>query len=657
MKSEDKERVRNILRKDGPRWLVLLIDLLLVWVSFVLSYILVMKHRGEISIPLLFLESTIVSSIYLLVFIWFKPYQSIVRRTGLKDLKLIGNCIAAAFLLTIFCTYLWEYIVSDNLERQYYFSQTQLLFHALLTGLAMASVRLFYKAIYHAYFWNNRQNAIPVILFGAGNMGHNTYNLLQLGSRNRYKVVAIVDDNPKRIGRYIQGIRIRSLDELNFQLLERVGGAQELVIAIDTANPERLKNITAKAELLPIKIKIIPNSAALLEGRVATQQIRSLKVSDLLGRKAIELDNPVIKQALADKIVMVTGGAGSIGSELVRQIALVADKLIVLDQAESALYDVQQELRDNLSFNNFTFIVGDVRDKDFMESVFQYHRPQIIFHAAAYKHVPLMEANPYEAVWTNVFGSYNLALLADKYQVEKFVMVSTDKAVNPTNVMGATKRVAEIAVSAVNQYSKTNFIVTRFGNVLGSNGSVIPLFEKQIEKGGPLTITHPDITRFFMTIPEACQLVQEAGVMGKGGEIFVFDMGESVKIMDLAKQMIRLKGLRYPDDVDIKIVGLRPGEKIYEELLANDEDTEKTHHEKIMIAKVNTLNLEEKKMKIDELCRLIRAANPQADKMKIVALLKTIVPEFKSQNSIFENLDFDIDTQNNSDNNTTNIFE
>lgn len=639
MESERNNSLRSILRKDGPRWLVLSIDLFSVWISFILSYVLVLKHRGEISIPLMLLESAVVTCIYLAVFLGFKPYQSIVRRTGLRDLKLIGNCVAVAFALTIFLSYLWEFIVTDDLEERYYFSQTQLLFHGLMTGMALASTRLFYKTVYHSFFWNNRQNAIPVILFGAGNMGHNTYNLLQLGSRNRYKVVAILDDNPTRIGRYIQGVRIRSLDELNMNLLERVGGAQELVIAIDSSSPERLKNITARAELLPIKIKIIPNSAALLEGTVATQQIRALKVSDLLGRKPIELDNPIIKEALADKVVLVTGGAGSIGSELVRQIGMVSCKLIVLDQAESALYDIQQELRDSACFNDFTFIVGDVRDKGFMEVVFQKYRPHLIFHAAAYKHVPLMEANPYEAVWTNVFGSYNLALLADKYQVEKFVMVSTDKAVNPTNVMGATKRVAEIAVSAVNQLSKTAFIVTRFGNVLGSNGSVIPLFEKQIDKGGPITITHPDITRFFMTIPEACQLVQEAGIMGNGGEVYVFDMGESVKILDLAKQMIRLKGLNYPEDIDIKIVGLRPGEKIFEELLANDENTEKTHHEKIMIAKVNTIDLEEKRKRIDELCQLVQRANPESDKMQIVAFIKAIVPEFRSQNSIFESLD------------------
>ncbi|MGJ1242289.1 polysaccharide biosynthesis protein [Sphingobacterium siyangense] len=639
MESNHGDRLKGFFRKDGPRWLVFLIDLFIVWFNFVLSYILVMKHRGLISWSVLLLESVIMSIIYVLVFIWFKPYQSIVRRTGLRDLKLIGNCIAVAFIIGILLSYTWEAIVSNPLESRYYISQTQLLFHALLTGISMASVRLLYKTVYHTFFWNSRQHAIPVVLFGAGNMGHNTYNLLQLGSRNRYKVVAIIDDNPKRIGRYIQGIRIRSLDELNEGLLERIGGAQELVIAIDNSSPERLKRISSKAELLPIKIKIIPNSAALFEGHVATRQIRTLKISDLLGRKPIELDNPVIKKALEDKVVLVTGGAGSIGSELVRQIAQLSCKLIVLDQAESGLYDIQQELRDNPNYGNFGFIVGDVRDKAFMESIFSTYHPQLIFHAAAYKHVPLMEANPYEAIWTNVFGSYNLALLADKYQVEKFVMVSTDKAVNPTNVMGATKRVAEIGVTAVNQFSKTSFIVTRFGNVLGSNGSVIPLFEKQIDKGGPITITHPDITRYFMTIPEACQLVQEAAVMGNGGEIYVFDMGESVKIMDLAKQMIRLKGLSYPEDIDIKIVGLRPGEKIYEELLASNENTEKTHHEKIMIAKVNKDDVDKKRIMIEALCNLVENARPHEDKMKMVALIKEIVPEFKSQNSVFETLD------------------
>ena len=449
-----------------------------------------------------------------------------------------------------------------------------------------------------------------------------------------------MDDNPARIGRRIQGYLVQDFRSLNADFMEKTGMPQELIIAIDDHLPERLQRIFQQAEPLPIKVRIIPNSARLLAGEVATRQIRTLRVEDLLGRKTIELNNPAVAEALSGKVVLVTGGAGSIGSELVRQIGRSACRhLVVLDHGESALYDIQQELKGYEGFDRFTFVVGNVRDVAFIEAIFNKYRPQLVFHAAAYKHVPLMEANPYEAILTNIWGSYNVASLADKYQVEKFVMVSTDKAVNPTNVMGATKRIAEISVAALNKTSSTNYIVTRFGNVLGSNGSVIPLFEKQIKAGGPLTLTHPDITRYFMTIPEACQLVQEAGVMGSGGEVFVFDMGTPVKIMDLAKQMIRLKGLEYPTDIDIKIVGLRPGEKIYEELLANDENTEKTHHEKIMIAKVNTTDVLEKKKKIEQLCALVKQADPEQAQQQLVALMKEIVPEFKSQNSVFEKLD------------------
>lgn len=647
MESQEEYHWTNMLRKHGPRWLVLLIDFLLMWCSFIFTYIVIFKYRGPISFSSLLLESLIISLVYLLIFILFKPYQSIVRRTGLRDLKLMGNCIGTAFLISILFSYFWELFLGKAFVNNFgnkweiHFSQTQLLFHALLTGCALISVRLLYKTVYHSFFWNNRQNMIPIILFGAGNMGHNAFNLLQLGSRNRYKVVAIIDDNVTRIGRYIQGIRVRSLSDLNMDLLERIGGAQELVIAIDNSSPERLAKISEVAEQLPLKLKVMPNSVKMIEGAVATRQIRTLKIGDLLGRNPIELNNPVIANALANKVVLITGGAGSIGSELVRQIARTDCKsLLILDQAESALYDLQQELKSLDNFDRFEFVVGNVRDHGFIKNIFERIHPHFVFHAAAYKHVPLMEANPYEAILTNVCGSYQVAKLADTYQVEKFVMVSTDKAVNPTNVMGATKRVAEIAISAINKHSKTNFIVTRFGNVLGSNGSVIPLFEKQIDQGGPITITHPDITRYFMTIPEACQLVQEAGVMGNGGEIFVFDMGVSVKIMDLAKKMISLKGLSYPDDIDIKIVGLRPGEKIYEELLANDENTMKTHHEKIMIAQVNNVDIDEKKKKIDELCFIVQSGDNSINHMKMVSLIKEIVPEFKSQNSVFEKLDF-----------------
>src|SRR5690606_19561912 len=443
-----------------------------------------------------------------------------------------------------------------------------------------------------------------------------------------------------RIGKRIQGISVRPLEELDMDLLKRVGGAQELIIAIDNHDPERLERISVQAEPLPIKMKIIPNSSRMLEGAVATRQIRTHEINDLLGRKAIELNNPVVYEALQGKVVLVTGGAGSIGSELVRQIIRTGcTQLVVLDQAESPLYEIQQELhRDHLA-DKAVFVVGDVRDHGFVEAIFEAYRPQVVFHAAAYKHVPLMEVNPYEAILTNVTGSRTVADLSHRYGVEKFVMISTDKAVNPTNVMGATKRIAEIYVTALDAQSETAFVVTRFGNVLGSNGSVIPLFEKQIKAGGPVTITHPDITRYFMTIPEACQLVQEAGVMGRGGEVFVFDMGKPVRIMDLAQKMIRLKGLSYPEDIDIKIVGLRPGEKINEELLANDENTLRTYHDKILIAKVNTHDLDEKAARIRELCSFVKQAEPYADRVRLVSLVKDIVPEYVSNNSEFGALD------------------
>ena len=371
------------------------------------------------------------------------------------------------------------------------------------------------------------------------------------------------------------------------------------------------------------------------------REIRPLKVEDLLGRKNIKLNNPAITAETENKVILITGAAGSIGGELSRQIAKQRfKKLVLLDQAESPLYDLQQSLNLNNS-DKIKCVVGDVRDLVFLDHLFNQYNFDIVFHAAAYKHVPLMEDNPYEAIWTNVVGSKNLADLSLKYNVKKFVMISTDKAINPTNVMGATKRAAEIYVSSCYGKGNTSFVITRFGNVLGSNGSVIPLFEKQMSEGGPLTLTHPDITRYFMTIPEACQLVQEAAVMGQGGEIFVFDMGSSVKIMDLAKRMIRLKGYRYPEDIDIKIVGLRPGEKIFEELLANGENTLETHHPKIMIAKINHENLAFKCEKLKELVTM--TSLQKMDAMSLVKVLKEIVPEFKSQNSDFSVLDFDSD--------------
>lgn len=625
---------------NKPRWIILLLDMVIVVVAFLASYVLIFKHRGGVEMEAMQIQLFIVSTIYLICFFILGTFKGVVHKTGIRELQRIVLAIILAYFLSVVFCRLSEWSEPEFLKSAFPFSDTQLLFHGLIVSFGLTFSRVLYRALYHELMWGNKDNRIPIILFGAGNMGNTTFHFIHTTSRNKYRIAAIMDDNPHRIGNRIQGFRIHDINKLNREFVERHGNAAELIVAIDNRAPERLSKIFKLAEPIPLVVKIIPDTARLLAGEVATRQIRSLRIEDLLGRKSISLDNPTIAAEMKDQIVLVTGGAGSIGSELVRQLMHTELKqLIVIDQAESALYDVQQELSAAAHFSRSLFMVGNVRDEIFMDKVFEVYRPSYVFHAAAYKHVPLMEANPYESILTNVWGSYNVAQLADKYGVTKFVMVSTDKAVNPTNVMGATKRVAEIAVSTVNMRSKTNFIVTRFGNVLGSNGSVIPLFEKQMQKGGPLTITDPNITRYFMTIPEACQLVQEAAVMGKGGEIFVFDMGEPVKIMDLAKQMIRLKGYNYPEDIDIKIVGLRPGEKIFEELLANGENTETTYHEKIMIAKVNAADILFQKARVDQLCAFAKSADPNADKMQLVKMIKEIVPEYRSQNSVFEELD------------------
>ncbi len=375
-----------------------------------------------------------------------------------------------------------------------------------------------------------------------------------------------------------------------------------------------------------------------IDGELSSGQLRRVKIEELLERDIIQLDSKNINREIDNKVVMVTGGAGSIGCEIARQILNYSPKrLIILDQAESPIYDLQFEIKNTEAFqkdlNKIEFIVANVKDKFRMDNIFNVYRPDIIYHAAAYKHVPLMEQHPYEALLVNIFGTKVIADLSIKYDVDKFVMVSTDKAVNPTNIMGATKRIAEIYIQS--RDTKTKFVTTRFGNVLGSNGSVVPLFRKQIEAGGPITVTHKDITRYFMTIPEACNLVMEAGAMGNGSDIFVFDMGNAVKIYDMAEKMIRLYG--FEPGIDIKIIetGLRPGEKLYEELLTNNENTLLTHHPKIMRARVSTLSYEQVCQYIDELSELI----VESDEYTLVAKMKQMVPEFVSNNSVFEKLD------------------
>lgn len=631
--------LRRYFKKDSPRWVILLIDMAIVLFSYYFSNFVINSFKGRFGVELMAKKSILIASVYYLSFLYFRTYRGIVRQTGFRDAWGIFKAVFVAWLLLMVVSTIIRTAYDRQAEISAFLrpSYAVLFTHAIFTTVCLVAARVSYRRVYESFFLGGR--AIEnVLIFGAGNMGMTTLNLLRNDTRKKVKVVAFADDNQNRIGKLINGYKIIDMNRLNEPFVRELK-VETIIIALDDNNKDRLSKISSKIEPLPVKLKIMPTSAKLLSGKVATRQLRTLKIDDLLGREAIKLENPVVHEMMREKVILVTGGAGSIGSELVRQISFTDfDKLIVIDQAESALYDIQQELKGNCHKDTL-FMVGNVRDRQFMDSVFDNYRPHIVFHAAAYKHVPLMEQNPYESILTNVWGSKNLADMADRYCVEKFVMVSTDKAVNPTNVMGATKRTAEIYVSALNSRSRTNFIVTRFGNVLGSNGSVIPLFERQLKRGGPLTVTHEDITRYFMTIPEACQLVQEAAVMGQGGEIYVFDMGQPVKIMDLAIRMIRLKGYRYPQDIGIEVTGLRPGEKIYEELLADDESTTRTYHEKIMIARVRTDDLDVNRERIELLCNQVVSQGANHNPMVLVELLKEIVPEYKSQNSVFEQLD------------------
>jgi len=585
-------------------------------------------------------KSILVLAVYTGTFLYMRTYRDIVRHTGLSEAIRIFKTVWLACMLLFVISFAIRQVfakgtpVSDYLRQSYALIFT----HGFFTMVMLVAARVVYRQLYEALFFTKRKSR-HLLIFGASRPGLVAYAMLNDDIRAKNKVLAFVEDKANRVGKNSRGIRILNIADIDEDYVRRYD-IDEVIIAVENNDPERLARITDHFQQLNLELKIMQPGRSLLNGG-GKRQIRKLQIEDLLGRKPIRLNNPIVEEELHDRVILVTGAAGSIGSELARQIGRLSyKKLVLLDQAESPLYDLQQTIHLHQP-EQASFVVGDVRDRIFMKRVFEKYRPTVIFHAAAYKHVPLMEENPYEAIWTNVYGSRIMADLATEFEAYKFVMISTDKAVNPTNVMGASKRAAEIYVNSCNARSKTNFIITRFGNVLGSNGSVIPLFEKQMERGGPLTLTHPDITRYFMTIPEACQLVLEAGTMGHGGEIFVFDMGKSIKIMDLAKRMIKLKGYRYPQDIDIKIVGLRPGEKIFEELLADNENTVNTHHPKIMIAKVCTDDLPIKRVQIEALCTYVKyeAGGSENVQLEIVRQLKGIVPEFVSQNSIFSELD------------------
>lgn len=591
----------------------------------------------------------IILAIHTAVFFNIKTYAGIIRYTSAQDsFRILFSVLIANG------TFFFLNLIAIVFIKTALISNTILIINGLMCFLLLITYRVMIKYFF-MYVKNLNLDKVKVIIYGAGEAGLATKRTFDHDNKVNKNIIAFVDDDERKVGKTIDGIKI--LDAKNLEHLITKHELDEIIFASYTIPADRRDEIVDLCLENEIKILNIPPADVWTNGKIEPAQIQKLNIEDLLNRKSIQINIDGIGEMLNNKRILITGAAGSIGSEIVRQLSKFEVGLIILcDQSETALHELYLELDEGNSNKNYLAYVGDVRDDDRMDKLFSTYKPHYVYHAAAYKHVPLMEDNPAEAIKANVLGTKTIADKSVKYGVQKFVMISTDKAVNPTNVMGASKRIAEIYVQSLNDSLTkdnfvftnglsyindlnvkpiTKFITTRFGNVLGSNGSVIPRFRQQIEKGGPVTVTHPEITRYFMTIPEACRLVLEAGCMGIGGEIFVFDMGKSVKIVELAKKMIRLAGLEPNVDIKIEYSGLRPGEKLYEELLNDNENTMPTHHSKIMIGKVREYVFEDIETQIYQ---LIAYAKINEDR-QVVLHMKKLVPEFKSKNSVFEELD------------------
>ena len=618
------------------RWIILLMDVGIVFISFLMAYLIRFNFNYiEIDPYEVRIHALTITSIYLISFLITSSYSGILRHTGISDvIRILKSGVISLSILIV--TNLA--IGFNGAGSIFYVSYSIIILHFLLSIFWLVGTRVFIKLAYLELTKQYATESIPVIIYGAGSAGLLTKNALVKDRSARYNIVAFIDDNPSKISKRIEGVPVlNQYRALRNSYINR-HEVKQLIIAIDAITPEKKKKIIEAGLDLNLDVKVIPPIGNWINGQLSSKQLRRVKIEELLERDTIKLDNKNIEREISNKIVMVTGAAGSIGAEISRQVLNYSPKrLIIIDQAETPTFDLQFEIHNSKEFsqyqNKIEFIVASVKDKFRMDKIISLYRPDIIYHAAAYKHVPLMEDNPYEALMVNIFGTKTMADLAKKYEVEKFVMVSTDKAVNPTNIMGASKRIAEIYIQSLSN-GKTKFITTRFGNVLGSNGSVVPIFRKQIDQGGPVTITHKEITRYFMTIREACNLVLEAGAMGNGSDIFVFDMGQPVKIYDMAKKMIKLLGYS-EGQIEINEIGLRPGEKLYEELLNNSENTLPTHHPKILRAEVNALTNNQINDYLVDLSSLIVESNEYS----LVSKMKEIVPEFVSNNSVYEKLD------------------
>ncbi|MDB5209329.1 MAG: polysaccharide biosynthesis protein [Sediminibacterium sp.] len=633
-----------------PQWAIFFIDIFICIISLFIAYLV----KGDLSFTLIsksiFLKNAfILVCICTPVFIFLKTYAGIIRLTTIQDTFKIF--IAVTLINSGFIAI---YFIASVFFHKSFISITTLVINGFVEFVLLIVYRLAIKHFF-SYFKNLKVESKDIVIYGASEEGITTKRTLELDPKTQNRIVAFIDDDIAKTRKSIDGARI--FHSSDFLYLIQNEHVDELIIATTVLSTEKKNEIVDICLDKGIKVMLTPPVKEWINGQLSVRQIHDIRIEELLGREPIHIHNEIIDAQIRNKRILVTGASGSIGNEIVRQLARFNPSTIILvDMGETALYESELIYSEHFSANVFRYFIADVRDYGRMESIFKECAPHYVYHAAAYKHVPLMELHPYEAVATNVIGTKNVADLALKYGVQKFVMISSDKSVNPTNVMGATKRIAEIYVQSLYNHkikeignenisesnkaekinSVTKFITTRFGNVLGSNGSVIPRFRTQISQGGPVTVTHPDISRYFMTIPEACQLVLEAGSMGKGGEIFVFNMGKLVKITDLARKMIRLSGLTPGVDIDIKFTGLRPGEKLHEELLTTEENTIPTYHDQILIARVREYDYAEVEEDINILIGLIGSVKSETE---IVKMMKKMIPEYLSNNSIYESLD------------------
>lgn len=615
-----------------PRWVIVCIDLVISAVSLLIAYLIRFDIKADAEIW--YSELTIVRYsvivfflVRLIVFLSFGIQKGIVRHTSTSDFKRLFLAITTTSVIFVLIGAFRFYWI----DHYYLFPISIIIIEYVFCFFLMAVSRFVVKLLYLESVKSDREQK-NVLIYGAGVSGLIAKRIIEKDARIHFKVFGFLDDNTRISGTRIEGAEVFHTSRLEDILAKNT--ISQVIIAIQNLAPEKRTFLVEKCISAGVEVKKVPSPKSWINGAFTSQQIAQVNIEDLLSRTPIVLNQEQLSSSLKDQVVLITGAAGSIGSGIVRQVLEYQPKLVVLlDQAESALYDLEFELKQLKDIPPFEIVIGDICDSGRMRRLFESFQPSWVFHAAAYKHVPMMELNPSEAVRNNVLGTKILVDLSNETGVHKFVMISTDKAVNPTNVMGASKRIAEIIAQEANK-GKTQFITTRFGNVLGSNGSVIPLFKRQIEHGGPVTVTDERITRYFMTIPEACQLVLEAGVIGHGGEIYVFDMGESVKIVDLAKKMIQLSGLELGKDIEITFSGLRPGEKLYEELLNDAENVQETHHPKILIAAKRDLE--------DEVLQAIESlvnAVGKIDNLTLVKKMKEIVPEFLSNNSEYSVLD------------------